>query len=88
MTTQKTVQISDQWQSLNTLSGATVGAKIDSQVLAGRDVRVAVGDAAPGLDTHGFRFSPGKFFRSEAGSPEVWVRAEVDGDNAKLEVEY
>jgi len=88
MATQLTVAISDQWQSLNTLSGATVGAKIDSQVVSGRDIRVAVGDTAPADDQHGFKFSVGKFFRAEAGSQEVWVRAAVDGENASLEVEY
>jgi len=88
MATQLTVAISDQWQSLNTLSGATVGAKIDSQVISGRDVRVAVGDTAPSADQHGFKFPVGKFFRAEAGSPEVWVRAAADGENASLEVEF
>ena len=88
MTTQKTIRLTSNWQSLNTLSGATVGAKIDAQVISGRDVRVAVSDSSPADDIHGFKFAIGKFFRAETGSPEVWVRGVADGENAILEVEF
>lgn len=88
MATQKTISISSDWQSLNVLSGATVGAKIDVQVIAGRDVRVATSDTIPTSDDHGFKFYAGKFFRSETGAKECWVRASVDGVLGILEVSY
>lgn len=88
MATQKTINISGDWQSLNVLSGATVGAKIDVQVIAGRDVRVAASDTIPESENHGFKFYAGKFFRSEAGAKECWVRASVDGALGTLEVSY
>lgn len=88
MATQLTVNINDEWQSLNDLSGAAIGVKIDAQVVSGRDVRVATSDTAPDPDYHGFKFATGKFFRSEAGAKECWVKGNLDGDLAKLEVEY
>jgi hypothetical protein len=88
MATQKTISISGDWQSLNVLSGATVGAKIDVQVIAGRDVRVVASDAIPTPDNHGFKFYAGKLFRSEAGAKECWVRASADGVLGVLEVSY
>ncbi len=88
MATQKTINITGDWQSLNDLSGAAIGAQIDVQVISGRDVRVTTSDNAPLADQHGFKFPVGNFFRSESGAKECWVRASIDGDLGKLEVSY
>ncbi|AUR81889.1 hypothetical protein NVP1016O_09 [Vibrio phage 1.016.O._10N.286.46.A11] len=88
MATQKTINITEDWQPLNALSGAAIGAQIDAQVIAGRDVRVTTSDSAPLADNHGFKFHAGKFFRSESGAKECWVRASIDGDLGKLEVSF
>jgi outer membrane lipoprotein SlyB len=88
MATQKTISISGDWQSLNALSGATVGAQIDAQVSRGRGVKVATSTTAPDGAIDGFQFNVGEFFRSESGANECWVRASLDGDLGKLEVEY
>ena len=88
MATQKTINITADWQSLNTLTGASVGQQIDAQVLRGRGVRVAGSDSKPDDKLRGFHFKVDAFFRSEAGAKECWVRASVDGDLGQLEVEY
>lgn len=88
MANQITVSLSSEWQSLNSLSGADVGVKIEAQVISGRDVRVIESDSQPDMLEHGFKFSVGKFFRVDYNSREVWVRGSLDGDLAKLEVEY
>ena len=88
MATQKTINITAEWQSLNDLSGAAIGAQIDAQVSRGRGVRVATSAIMPDSSIDGFQFNVGKFFRSESGALECWVRASVDGDLGKLEVEY
>jgi len=88
MATQKTINITADWQSLNTLTGASVGTQIDAQVSRGRGIRVAGSDSKPDENLHGFHFEVGAFFRSETGAKECWVRASVDGDLGQLEVEY
>ncbi|CAM0102420.1 hypothetical protein VPH209E381_0016 [Vibrio phage 209E38-1] len=88
MTTQKTINITAEWQSLNDLSGAAVGAQIDAQVSRGRGVVVAASDTQPDVSMDGFQFAVGKFFRSEAGASECWVRSSIDGDLGKLEVSF
>ena len=85
---QKSVQLTNDWLSLNTLTGAAVGTKIDVQVIHGRDVRVATSDDKPTDDVHGFSFTAGEFYRSESGAKETWVRAAVYSDAALLEVQY
>ncbi len=88
MATQKTINITEEWQSLNGLSGAAIGVQIDAQVSRGRGVKVATSVTAPDGSVEGFQFNVGSFFRSETGASECWVRASVDGDLGKLEVEY
>ncbi|AUR84314.1 hypothetical protein NVP1054O_10 [Vibrio phage 1.054.O._10N.261.52.A1] len=88
MATQKTINITGDWQSLNTLSGAAVGAQIDSQVSRGRGVKVATSSTMPDSSIEGFQFNVGKFFRCETGALECWVRASIDGDLGKLEVSF
>tara|TARA_B100001063_G_C16779142_1_gene569377 strand:- start:8808 stop:9074 length:267 start_codon:yes stop_codon:yes gene_type:complete len=88
MATQKTISITEDWQSLNDLSGAAIGTQIDAQVSRGRGVKVATSTTTPDSTIEGFQFGVGKFFRSEPGASECWVRASVDGDLGKLEVEY
>ena len=88
MATQKTINITGDWQSLNDLSGAAIGDQIDAQVSRGRGVKVATSSTIPDGSIEGFQFNVGNFFRSETGAEECWVRASVDGDLGKLEVEY
>lgn len=85
---QKTIQLTNDWQSLNVLTGASVGAQIDVQVIHGRDVRVATSDEKPTIDVHGFSFEAGEFYRSESGAKEAWVRAAMFSDAALLEVQF
>ena len=88
MATQKTINITEDWQSLNDLSGAAIGAKIDAQVSRGRGVKVATSSTIPDSSIDGFQFNVGKFFRSETGALECWVRSSIDGDLGKLEVSF
>ena len=88
MAVQKTISLTSEWQSLNTLTSAPIGIKIDVQVIRGRDVRVATSDTKPDDDLHGFKFQAGEFFRSESGAKQSWVRAAFDGETGLLEAEY
>lgn len=88
MATQKTINITGDWQSLNALSGAAVGDPIDVQVSRGRGVKVATYSIMPDSSIQGFQFDVGKFFKSEAGALECWVRTSIDGDLGQLEVSF
>ena len=85
---QKSVQVSHEWQSLNTLTGAAVGKQIDVQVIHGRDVRLATGDNKPGDEVHGFSFEAGEFFRAETDAKEAWIRSAVYSEVALCECQF
>ena len=85
---QISIKITDDWQSLNTLTGAAVGAQIDVQLISGTDVRVATGDNKPDDSVHGFQFAAGDFFRTERGAKEAWIKVALFDEVAILEAQF
>ncbi|AUR82840.1 SGNH hydrolase-type esterase domain protein [Vibrio phage 1.029.O._10N.261.55.A7] len=85
MKTHKTIKVSGEWQSLNSLSGAEVGAEIDVQVIQGRDVRFINSESRPSFESKGFGYSPREFFKSDAGEYECWVVSRLDIDESIIE---